>query len=89
MKVRHKEKGYLGSSGNFNMHGLGEMIVYFEDGDCSSEFIRDYEVFLKQKQEWKDINQAFKDKDIINDNYNTCFFEPPTEDDRVRGFTLY
>lgn len=88
MKVMHK-KGYLGYSGNFNTSSLSEIVVYFEEGDCSSEFIKEYDVFIKAKNEWKDLGEAFKDRDIIVDNYNTRFFEPDNEEDRQRGYTLF
>lgn len=93
MKVRHKEKRYTGQAHQFNTHGLGEMIVGFdnvdgEPGGMDSCFIREYDVFLETTGQWKDMNQAFKDHDLINDNYNTRFFEPKTREDRERGFTL-
>ena len=87
MKIRHKENGWLGTASQFNMHGIGEMIVYLED-DCDSDFIRDYDVFLEATQQWKDMRQAFKDHDLINDNYNTCFFEPANAEERERGYRL-
>lgn len=71
---------------NFNMVGIGEMIVYFPEGDASSEFIRDYEVWLEASQEWKNMNQAFRDHDLITDNYNVRFFEPITLKEREQGF---
>ena len=86
MKVRHKEKGYIGYSGAFNESAIWEIIVYFEDGGASSEYPKDYDVEIDGG--WKDLNQAFKDHDVIPDNYNTTFFLPPTEEDRQRGFTL-
>lgn len=42
----------------------------------------------KYVPEWKDLNRAFKDRDVITDNYNKYFFEPRTPEDRIRGFTL-
>lgn len=94
MKLRHKTTKSVARADKFNIHGLGEIIVMFlpDDGndgyDQTSDFIRDYEVWLKQKHEWKDLVQAFKDKDVIRDNYNTRFFEPKTQEDRKRGYTL-
>jgi len=94
MKVRNKEKGYTGVSGSFNTHALSEIIVGFDDGPngepngADSCFISEYDVFLEETQKWKDMRQAFKDHDLINDNYNTVFFEPKTKEDRERGFTL-
>lgn len=88
MKVRHKICGDIAYSGNFNIHSYNEIIVTLEEGDMDSDYIDNYEVFLNQKNEWKNLRQAFKDNDVITDNYNTRFFEPPTEADRVRGYTL-
>lgn len=95
MRVRHKVHGYTGIASQFNIHGLGEMIVYFDDDPVTGEsngmdsvFCRDYEVFLETTGKWKAMDQAFKDRDLINDNYNTRFFEPKTQEDRERGFTL-
>lgn len=54
-----------------------------------SAYQRDFDVLLEAKREWKDLNQAFHDRDVIIDNYNTRFFEPQTPEDRERGHTLY
>lgn len=82
MKVRRKKypEDVMFSS-CFNTSTLGEVIL-----PDDSEFISKLDVWLEQKQEWKDMHQAFMDKDLINDNYVTHFFEPPTEKDRKRGF---
>lgn len=88
MKVRNKKTGDIGSSGTFNTHGIGEMIVYFDDGDCASEFIHDYDIQLEDGS-WKDLSKAFEDHDVIIDNYNTRFFFPSNEEDMKRGYTLY
>lgn len=90
MKVRHKNSpDQRATASRFNTHGLGEMIVYFHDpDDCDSDFIRDYEVFLEATQQWKDMSQAFKDHDLITDNYNTEFFEPKDDAERQRGYRL-
>jgi hypothetical protein len=88
MTLRHKANGYLGASSKFNTHAMSEIIVFFADGDCSSDFISEYEVFLEARQEWKDMSQAFEDRDIIVDNYNTYFFEPKSEEDKIRGYAL-
>ena len=89
MKVRHKEKGYLGTASKFNILALAEIIVGLDMGDMDTMYIRDFDVLLeldKDDPEWKDMSQAFRDKDLITDNYNEWFFEPKTEEDRVRGF---
>lgn len=86
MRVRHKKSGHIGSSGMFNTHGIGEIIVYFDD--CNSDFISNYDVELPDGT-WKDLGDAFEDHDVIIDNYNTRFFYPENEEDMKRGYTLY
>lgn len=81
MRLRYKETGTEIEGYCFNIHALAEIDV----GDDSA-FIKELDIFVNGK--WKDMNQAFKDKDIIPDNYNTCFGEPKTEEDRERGFFL-
>lgn len=89
MRVRMKDKPEItGWSSSFNTHALSEIIVSYPEGDMSSEYIRDYEVFLGKTQEWKDMKEAFANKDLISDNYNTSFSEPATEEDRERGYYL-
>ena len=83
MKVRYKKhpKEVIPCS-RFNTSTLGEVILL-----DTSEFISELDVWLEQKQEWKDMHQAFMDKDLITNNLNTCFFEPETPEDSERGFT--
>jgi len=88
MKVRGKASNIIWYSSKFNIHGLGEMIIQNEQYGADSVYIKDFDVFLEDKQDWKDMAQAFRDKDLITDNYNTYFFEPKTREDRKRGFTL-
>lgn len=84
MKVRYKNNGQLAWSSQFNILTLNEVLT----GD-DSVFISSLDVFIEAKQEWKDLRQAFKDRDVITDNYNSRFFEPQNEEDRKRGYTLY
>jgi hypothetical protein len=87
MKVRNKEHTWTGFSSNFNTHGLGEVIVGFDgDGGMDSMYISDLEVYLDSKNTWKDMKQAFKDDDLIIDNYNTCFREPHNQAEIDRGY---
>jgi hypothetical protein len=84
MKVRYKKNPEeIRYSSNFNTSAIGEVLT----GD-DSPFFHELDVFLELKQEWKDLRQAFADRDLITDNYNTCFFEPKNQEDRRRGFTL-
>lgn len=89
MKVRFKlTSSTIWHSTRFNIHGLGEIIIMNTNLGADSTYIKDLDVFIESKQEWKDMGQAFKDKDIIIDNYNTMFFEPSNDEDKQRGFTL-
>lgn len=74
MKVRNKQTGIIGESVKFNVHGMSEILVGFDD-DFDSDFIKNYDVFLKSKNIWKDMDQAFKDGNLLIDDYNTWFFE--------------
>ncbi len=86
MKVKNKNTGALGYSGKLNTHGLGEMIVYYEEGDCSSEYIKDYDAFIESENEWIDMGEAFQQNLIITDNYNVDFREPVNADEKKRGW---
>lgn len=67
----------------FNVHALFEVIVYFED-DSDTIPGSELEVFLGDA--WVKLGQAFRDKLLITDNYNTEFFEPANEAERERGY---
>ena len=69
MRVRNKVTGTLGDSSHFNVHSLNEIIVRFDEGDCSSEFIRDYDVQLSETGEWKDLRTEFKAMVVIPKRY--------------------
>lgn len=85
MKLRYKKLPQVPFYSNqFNIHSLNEILT----GEDSA-YIHDLEAWIEAKQEWKCLQQAFIDRDVITDNYNTWFFEPKTEADRKRGYTLY
>jgi len=90
MKLRLKEKPeQLCASNQFNVNSVNEIIViYLPEGDTSSDFIKNYDVYLETLKDWKDMRQAFGDKDLIMNSHFTSFFEPTTEEDRQRGFSL-
>ncbi len=92
MKVRQKNTSgehWKMISGKFNVHALSEVICFWSTGEADSMFVADLDVFIEANGiGWKDLEQAFKDKDIITDNFNTCFFEPANEKDKERGYTL-
>lgn len=87
MKVRDKKQTWTGWASNYNVHGIGEVIVGFDsEGGMDSMFIHELEVFLPAKNEWVDMSTAFRNKDLISDNLNTCFREPANEAERTRGY---
>lgn len=93
VRVRGNQEGvwHYGTSSQFNVHALAEIIVNFVDDkgafcDCDSVFTRDVEVEIGGK--WIPFNEASRTGAIIPDNYNTSFSEPKTDEDRKRGYTL-
>jgi len=81
MKLRYKDTGTETSGSYFNINAVAEVVT-----SDDSAFISDLDVEIAG--EWKDMRQAFKDKDIITDNYNSHFFVPLTLEDKNRGYTL-
>jgi hypothetical protein len=85
MRVRRKSTGTMGEATDFNTHGLSEIIVCFDEGDMSSEFVRDYEVLLSTG-EWRDMNLAFAANALIPNDMNTSFRESRSDKERARGY---
>jgi len=83
LKMRYKKTGRITFCSKFNVGGLFEVIT--ED---DSAFIKDLDVYLTKKQEWKDLGQAFKNKDLIPDNLNVWFYEPENEVERKQRYRL-
>lgn len=83
MKVRYKKTGSEADSNHFNVAAVNEVLT----GDDSA-FISELDVWIVAIQAWKDMNQAFRDRDITIDNYNTVFFEPHNAEERERGYAL-
>ncbi len=84
MKLRyraHPEHEFEASQ--FNTHSLCEVLT----GDDSA-YMSELDCFVKATGEWKPLATAMRDKDVITDNYDTCFFEPQCAADRERGYTL-
>lgn len=86
MKVKNKITGAEGQSDSFNPHALAEIIVYFPNGDCSSEFIRDYDVYLARRNRWADMSDMLQERMLIPDNHNIHFGEPVDEAEEKRGW---
>ncbi len=80
MKVRYKDKRHItGTASAFNLHSVGEVIVQLDDGDATSEYQRELQVYLEGRNEWMDMNAAFKAGHLITDDFNTCFFQATDE----------
>lgn len=91
--LREGKEPALGEAHQFNTHAMFEVIFCFQNAqgefdDQDSVFGKDVEVFVEAKKAWMPLGEALKTHDVINDNYNTRFFEPQTPADRERGFTL-
>jgi hypothetical protein len=92
MKIRLKDKPKAtGFSMGLNTHAMAEVIVGFDDDESGQSmgmdscFLKELQVLLKDGT-WKDLEQAFKDKDVITDNYNTDFREPENEEEKEKGW---
>jgi hypothetical protein len=79
MLVRYKINNQEASASRFNIHALDEALT---GGD--SVCIKDLDVWLGDS--WKDMRQAFRDKDIVPDNYNERFSPPVNEYARTIGY---
>lgn len=79
MRIRYKDKPHItGHASRFNLHSVSEVIVQFDDGDATSEYIRELEVFLEGSlQRWMPLRDAFKSGNVVTDEYNTQFFQHP------------
>ena len=79
---------------NFSTAGMGSDSMYIKDLEI---FITKNLQFLLNRggiQEWTPVghwipmSDAFKNNDLITDNYNTEFFEPKDDEERKRGYRL-
>jgi hypothetical protein len=79
MKVRYKKTGTEAEASRLNVHAMAEVLT----GDDSAS-VNELDVFVNGQ--WKDMRQAFKDRDIIPDNYHEWFGQPRNQADRDRGY---
>ncbi len=86
MLVRNKATKAEGQSNRFNNAAYAEIIVYFLDGDCSSEPVACYDVYLKSSGTWVDMEDALAQSLIIPDQYDIQFREPADELEKQRGW---
>lgn len=85
MKVRNRRTGVYGYSDHLNTASSSEIIVHFEDGDASSEYIVDYDVQLPDGR-WTPLREAFAAHDVVPDNWNQGFASPRDTTARERGW---
>lgn len=76
----------MGTSSQFNTHGMGEVIVHFDAGDADSMLMGELEVLVGVSCEWVPMDQAFRNRRLIPDNYNRAFREPRTASEQLRGW---
>lgn len=97
-------KYQYGTSRAFNTFGIGEVICYFKGDCTSEFIsnlevqVPKSPVVFKDKRDtlnecntkpiWKSMSQAFSDKDIIADNYNTTFDVPHSKLEYMQGFNF-
>lgn len=81
MKLRYKATGEEFDSYMFNTHAMAEVLT----GDDSASIV-ELDVWVGGR--WKDLLQAFRDRDVIPDNYNRFFHTPSDENERSRGYSL-
>ncbi len=73
MELIHKETGEVCYSSKFNTHALGEIIVNYNDGSASSDFMSNYKAKLPNG-ETKPLKKAIEDSDIKVDDKRTSFY---------------
>jgi hypothetical protein len=80
-----KDNSIQGWSSSLNTAGVGEVIITYEDGEMSSEYISEYDVLLSSG-EWKCLRESFRSHDLVTDNTDVHFREPASSEERVRGW---
>jgi hypothetical protein len=89
MIVRLKQNNNVkGTSNSFNTLTVGEVLVHFDDGSMTSMYISDLDVLITRELKWIPLSEAFKQKLVITDNYNTHFFEPKDKEEKIRGYRI-
>lgn len=85
MLVRYKSTGSVAISSRFNPSCVGEVLT-----ECDSAFINELDVWLENTNppSWKSMADAFRDRDLITDDYVTVFFEPRGKEEHERGYAL-
>lgn len=88
MRIRMIDKPEItGWSDSFNIHGLGEIIVTYDDGDMSSEYQKDYEV-CRENGTWVPFNEALKSHEIVSDDRFHHFRFALSDEEKEKGYYL-
>lgn len=83
MKVRYIKKPHItGHASQFNLHSASEVLVQFDEGDATSEYQRELEVYFPHLDKWVPMVEAFAKGDLITDDYNTQFFASASTETR-------
>lgn len=83
--VRYKNRhDIVGDTDRFNTAGIGEVIVWFPDGEATSEEISELEVLFQTG--WISMSEAFRSKQLIPDNYHRYFREPTNVEEQTKGW---
>lgn len=84
MRVRNKSTGVIGNSNMFHEHDLNRIIVatefWIDDDDVSN-----YDVYFEGKG-WIDLEEAFRLRLVIPDNYTNYFRASMSDIERERGY---
>ena len=72
MKLRHKLSGNICYSDSLNPRNNEEVVVETVDGYTDYDYTSDYEVWLPDSEEWKDLDKAFADYNLT---LNRSYFE--------------
>jgi hypothetical protein len=76
MKVRLKNKRSLvWDCYKFNVNAMSEVYIGNIDYGMDTVFIKDLEVWLRKLGTWKSMTYAFKDKDLVTDDFNEQIYE--------------
>lgn len=88
MRVRMINKPDItGWSDEFNIHGLGEIIVTYDDGSASSEELNDYEI-CREDGTWISFREALMNHEIVTDDRFHRFRFALTDEERKKGYYL-
>lgn len=78
---RYKTGGEQFNTDAFNIHSMDEVLT----GDDSAP-MGELEVFIVANGRWMTFGEAFSQRHLITDDFNTRFREPLDEEERARGY---